>query len=63
MTYIDKDSETLFKEKMKNKRVRADMVDEEKREREIRRQIERTEQLMPVADGVGQPTESEPKLL
>ncbi|GFZ14910.1 DNA/RNA-binding protein Kin17, conserved region [Actinidia rufa] len=63
MTYIDNDSETLFKEKMKNKRVRADMVDEEKREREIRRQIERAEQLMPVADGVGQPMESEPKLL
>ncbi|XP_057487456.1 KIN17-like protein [Actinidia eriantha] len=63
MTYIDNDSETLFKEKMKNKRVRADMVDEEKREREIRRQIERAEQLMPVADGAGQPTESEPKLL
>ncbi|XP_057476016.1 KIN17-like protein [Actinidia eriantha] len=63
MTYIDNDSETLFKEKMKNKRVRADMVDEEKREREIRRQIERAEQLMPVADGAGQPMESEPKLL
>ncbi|XP_057475843.1 KIN17-like protein [Actinidia eriantha] len=63
MTYIDNDSETIFKEKMKNKRVRADMVDEEKREREIRRQIERAEQLMPVADGAGQPTESEPKLL
>ncbi|XP_057487468.1 KIN17-like protein [Actinidia eriantha] len=63
MTYIDNDSETLFKEKMKNKRVRAYMVDEEKREREIRRQIERAEQLMPVEDGAGQPTESEPKLL
>ncbi|PSR93182.1 DNA/RNA-binding protein [Actinidia chinensis var. chinensis] len=43
--------------------VKADMVDEEKREREIRRQIEWAEQLMPVADGSGQPTESEPKLL
>ncbi|GAB2230155.1 hypothetical protein Droror1_Dr00014412 [Drosera rotundifolia] len=47
MTYIDRDSEALFKEKMKNKRARADMVDEEKQEREIRRQIERAEQLIP----------------
>ncbi|GAB2245157.1 hypothetical protein Droror1_Dr00000650 [Drosera rotundifolia] len=47
MTYIDRDSEALFKEKMKNKRARADIVDEEKQEREIRRQIERAEQLMP----------------
>nr|XP_043616778.1 KIN17-like protein [Erigeron canadensis]XP_043616780.1 KIN17-like protein [Erigeron canadensis] len=44
MTYIDRDSETLFKEKMKSKRAKADIVDEEKQEREIRRQIERAEQ-------------------
>lgn len=54
MTYIDKDSETLFKERMKNKRVRADMVDEEKQEREIRKQIERAGRLvMPVEMGNG----------
>ncbi|GAB2241057.1 hypothetical protein Droror1_Dr00017832 [Drosera rotundifolia] len=35
MMYIDRDSEA-FKEKMKNKRARADIVDEEKQEREIR---------------------------
>lgn len=46
ITYIDRDSETLFKEKMKNKRIRADLADEEKQEREIKRQIERAEQLM-----------------
>ncbi|KAI3760481.1 hypothetical protein L1987_50876 [Smallanthus sonchifolius] len=46
ITYIDRDSETLFKEKMKNKRAKADIVDEEKQEREIRKQIERAEQLM-----------------
>ncbi|XP_076916225.1 KIN17-like protein [Bidens hawaiensis] len=46
ITYIDRDSETLFKEKMKNKRAKADIVDEEKQEREIRGQIERAEQLM-----------------
>ncbi|KAK3020400.1 hypothetical protein RJ639_045705 [Escallonia herrerae] len=44
ITYIDRDSETLFKEKMKLKRVRADLVDEEKQEREIQRQIERAEE-------------------
>ncbi|XP_028064840.1 KIN17-like protein [Camellia sinensis] len=41
ITYIDRDSETLFKEKLKCKRTRADLIDEEKQEREIRRQIER----------------------
>ncbi|WCJ19603.1 KIN17-like protein [Euphorbia peplus] len=45
ITYIDRDSETLFKEKMKNKRVRADLVEEEKQEREIQKQIEKAEQL------------------
>nr|XP_043636135.1 KIN17-like protein [Erigeron canadensis] len=45
MTYIDRDSETLFKEKLKSKRVKADVADEEKQEREIRRQIERAGQL------------------
>uniref|UniRef100_A0A5B7CFY9 KIN17-like protein n=1 Tax=Davidia involucrata TaxID=16924 RepID=A0A5B7CFY9_DAVIN len=60
MTYIDRDSETLFKERMKNKRIKADIVEEEKQEREIRKQIERAEQLMPVADGEAQPLESVP---
>ncbi|CDP17951.1 unnamed protein product [Coffea canephora] len=46
ITYIDRDSETLFKEKMKNKRIRADLAEEEKQEREIKKQIERAEQLM-----------------
>lgn len=46
ITYIDRDSETLFKEKMKNKRIKADIVDEEKMEKEIQRQIERAEQMM-----------------
>ncbi|ESR34502.1 hypothetical protein CICLE_v10005088mg [Citrus x clementina] len=40
ITYIDRDSETLFKEKMKNKRIKLDMVDEERQEREIQKQIE-----------------------
>ncbi|KAK4414316.1 KIN17-like protein [Sesamum alatum] len=46
ITYIDRDSETLFKEKMKNKRIKADAADEEKQEKEIQKQIERAEQMM-----------------
>ncbi|CAH9111560.1 unnamed protein product [Cuscuta europaea] len=46
ITYIDRDSETLFKEKMKSKRVKADIVEEEKQERAIKRQRERAEELM-----------------
>ncbi|CAI9096825.1 OLC1v1033050C1 [Oldenlandia corymbosa var. corymbosa] len=47
ITYIDRESETLFKEKMKNKRIRSDLADEERQEREIKKQIERAEQFMP----------------
>nr|GMC96011.1 DNA/RNA-binding protein KIN17-like [Ipomoea batatas] len=50
ITYIDRDSETLFKERMKNKRMRADIAEEEKQEREIKKQRERAEQLMGAAD-------------
>lgn len=46
ITYIDRDSETLFKEKMKNKRIRADLAEEEKQEREIQKQIEKAEQFL-----------------
>ncbi|CAH9111562.1 unnamed protein product [Cuscuta europaea] len=46
ITYIDRDSETLFKEKMKSKRVKADIAEEEKQERAIKRQRERAEELM-----------------
>ncbi|CAL1387327.1 unnamed protein product [Linum trigynum] len=60
ITYIDRDSETMFKEKMKNKRVRADMVDEERQEREIQKQIEKAEQLLTgkVRDGEANDVES-----
>ncbi|OIT37469.1 PREDICTED: DNA/RNA-binding protein KIN17 [Nicotiana attenuata] len=66
ITYIDNDSETIFKEKMKNKRIRADLADEEKQEREIKKQIERAEQLMGGAetmDGSEQQLELQPKPL
>ncbi|KAF7144381.1 hypothetical protein RHSIM_Rhsim05G0153700 [Rhododendron simsii] len=63
ITYIDRDSETLFKEKLKNKRARSDLVDEEKQEREIRKQIERAEQMVPNGAAVAQPLEAELKPL
>lgn len=65
ITYIDRDSETLFKEKMKNKRIRADLADEEKQEREIKKQRERAEQLMGAGnmDGTEQQLELQPQPL
>ncbi|OVA07944.1 DNA/RNA-binding protein Kin17 [Macleaya cordata] len=50
MTYIDRDSETLFKERLKNKRIKSDLAEEEKQERTIKRQIERAEQLIPLSE-------------
>ncbi|CAH8340050.1 unnamed protein product [Eruca vesicaria subsp. sativa] len=44
ITYIDRDSETLFKERLKNKRVKSDLAEEEKQEREIKKQIQRAEE-------------------
>ncbi|XP_055811304.1 KIN17-like protein [Solanum dulcamara] len=65
ITYIDRDSETLFKEKMKNKRIRADLADEEKQERDIKKQRERAEQLMGGGnmDGVVEVMELHPNLM
>lgn len=61
ITYIDRDSETLFKERMKNKRIKADMADEEKQEREIMKQIEKAEQLMqPPNSDSDQTSQAEP---
>ncbi|KAK9126940.1 hypothetical protein Scep_015786 [Stephania cephalantha] len=52
ITYIDRDSETLFKEKLKSKRLRADLVDEERQERAIRRQIEKAEEAVESVESV-----------
>ncbi|KAJ0987764.1 hypothetical protein J5N97_006120 [Dioscorea zingiberensis] len=41
ITYIDRDSESVFKDRLKNKRLRAELADEEKQERAIALQIER----------------------
>ncbi|KAF3955649.1 hypothetical protein CMV_019150 [Castanea mollissima] len=45
ITYIDRDSETLFKERLKSKRIKADLAEEEKQEREIQKQIEKAAEL------------------
>ncbi|KAJ4889793.1 hypothetical protein Rs2_29541 [Raphanus sativus] len=45
ITYVDRDSESLFKERLKNKRVKSDLAEEEKQEREIRRQIDRAAEM------------------
>ncbi|XP_033147030.1 KIN17-like protein [Brassica rapa] len=50
ITYIDRDSETLFKERLKNKRVKSDLAEEEKQEREIQRQIERASDMFNAGD-------------
>ncbi|MQL73097.1 hypothetical protein Taro_005439 [Colocasia esculenta] len=52
MTYIDRDSETIFKDRLKNKRLKADLVEEEKQELIIARQIERA------MEAAGQSSES-----
>ncbi|CAH8390671.1 unnamed protein product [Eruca vesicaria subsp. sativa] len=44
ITYIDRDSETIFKERLKNKRVKSDLAEEEKQEREIKKQIDRAKE-------------------
>lgn len=43
ITYIDRDSETLFKDRLKAKRLKADLVDEERQERAIQAQIDRAQ--------------------
>ncbi|CAN6929134.1 unnamed protein product [Brassica oleracea] len=50
ITYIDRDSETLFKERLKSKRVKSDLAEEEKQEREIQRQIERASEMFNAGD-------------
>lgn len=41
VTYIDRDSEAALKDRLKNKRIKSDLADEEKQERTIAAQIER----------------------
>ncbi|TVU33460.1 hypothetical protein EJB05_25280, partial [Eragrostis curvula] len=43
MTYIDRDSEQAVKARLKRKRIKSDLVEEERQERMIARQIERAQ--------------------
>ncbi|KAG0467607.1 hypothetical protein HPP92_018590 [Vanilla planifolia] len=47
ITYIDWDSETIFKDRLKNKRIRSDLAEEERQERAIAQQIERAASMLP----------------
>nr|CAD1817189.1 unnamed protein product [Ananas comosus var. bracteatus] len=47
ITYIDRDSETLFKDRLKAKRHKADLAEEERQERVIAHQIERAVSSLP----------------
>lgn len=60
ITFIDREPETLLKESLKNKRVRSDLAEEERHEREIQGQIERAEKL--VAKPSGNSSSPEPPL-
>ncbi|KAF6160676.1 hypothetical protein GIB67_019616 [Kingdonia uniflora] len=50
ITYIDRDSEAVLKERLKNKRLKSDVVEEVRQERAIQKQIERAEQLLPISE-------------
>ncbi|KAK7302080.1 hypothetical protein RJT34_12959 [Clitoria ternatea] len=53
--------EVLLERRMKNKRIKADMADEEKKEKEIRKQIEKAEQLMlPPTSKSDKPSQDDP---
>lgn len=58
LTYIDRDSETLFKDRLKNKRIRSDLVEEERQERTIALQIERAASLLQPSTSTSPPPPS-----
>ena len=58
ITYIDRDLETLFKERLKKKRLRSNMAEEKRQEQEIKRQIARAEQFRPSISGSSRPDRS-----
>ncbi|KAF5186771.1 DNA/RNA-binding protein KIN17 [Thalictrum thalictroides] len=66
MTYIDRDSETILKERLKKKRLKSDVVEEERQERAIQKQIELAAQVVPNAllqNGAVQTEVTEPLLV
>uniref|UniRef100_A0A804PEQ4 KN17 SH3-like C-terminal domain-containing protein n=1 Tax=Zea mays TaxID=4577 RepID=A0A804PEQ4_MAIZE len=60
MTYIDRDSEQAVKERLKRKRIKSDMADDERQERMIARQIERAHKSLAKPNGGGA-AEGEPE--
>ncbi|KAM0953313.1 putative KIN17-like protein [Dioscorea sansibarensis] len=60
ITYIDRDSETIFKDRLKNKRLRAELADEEKQERAIALQIERASSSNPNPPPLPPPSDPAP---
>ncbi|KAF3330003.1 DNA/RNA-binding protein KIN17 [Carex littledalei] len=61
ITYVDKDSETLFKDRLKAKRLKADLVDEERQEKAIQAQIERAQAIQTDGSSSQNPEEEDPK--
>ncbi|KAJ3680802.1 hypothetical protein LUZ60_015291 [Juncus effusus] len=60
ITYIDRDSETIFKDRLKAKRLKADLVDEERQEKVIQAQIERAQSSIGISNpGFDENRESE----
>lgn len=51
LTYIDRDSEQAIKDRLKRKRVKSDLAEDERQELMIARQIERAQQSMSKANG------------
>jgi len=52
MTYIDRDSEQAVKARLKRKRIKSDMAEDERQERMIARQIERAQKSLAKANDV-----------
>jgi DNA/RNA-binding protein KIN17 len=59
ITYIVQDSETMFKDRLKAKRIKADLVDEERQERAIQVQIERAQSSIPSSQTEGSSTQNQ----
>jgi DNA/RNA-binding protein KIN17 len=59
ITYINRDSETIFKDRLKTKRLKADLVDEERQERATQAQIERAQSSLPSSQTEGTSTQNQ----
>ncbi|XP_062218189.1 KIN17-like protein [Phragmites australis] len=62
ITYIDRDSEQAVKARLKRKRIKSDLVEEERQERMIARQIERAQKSLAKANGGDDGSDAEGEL-